>query len=391
MKAIFAVLIVTLLLSCLDDPVGPTTTCNLPSDDTSAIHPRGAEYQNLIDAYAKKGLPGISLLIRDPHGRWAGASGMADIAGGLAMAPCHVSKMASVTKLFLGVAVMQLVEDGVLDLDDPLSKWLDESTLEGIANAESSTLRTLLNHSSGMADVISDDGFYLQVLNDPPHNWAPEELLAFIRGDEPQFTPVGSTVEYSNTHFILAAMIVEAASGHPHAELIRERILDPLGMEHTFYYYHEDLPEQVVQGYFDLYQSGSLVNMTNFNTGSGNGYGGMYGDVFDMQVFIEALLREKTLLSGPALEEMLRLTGLDAVDKEFYGVAIRKDFLEGGPFDYGLGHRGRDLAYTADLFYFPHKDITMAYLINYGTDGDSALREVFLEFRNKLWALLMSY
>lgn len=70
-------------------------------------------------------------------------------------------------------------------------------------------------------------------------------------------------------------------------------------------------------------------------------------------------------------------------------MTIRKDFLNGAPDAYGLGHRGRDLGYTADLFYFPNQDITMAYLINYGTDAKSSLREVFYDFREAIYEAMI--
>ncbi len=78
---------------------------------------------------------------------------------------------------------------------------------------------------------------------------------------------------------------------------------------------------------------------------------------------------------------MTEITAQSA-DNESYGVAVRKDFLDRAPDEFGLGHRGRDLAYTADLFYFPNQDATMAYLINYGTDAESDLQQVFFDFRS---------
>ena len=61
-----------------------------------------------------------------------------------------------------------------------------------------------------------------------------------------------------------------------------------------------------------------------------------------------------------------------------------KDFLNRPEGEFGIGHRGRDLGYTADCFYFPNQDATLVYLINYGTDAKSELREVFDEFREKI-------
>lgn len=382
-----AILALALTLpTCQKDEIRPSANC---TPNMAQQHPKGALYQEVIDEYTRKGLPGIALLIRDGAGEWSGAAGKADLEKGIAMQPCHISKVASVTKLFLGVLVMQLVEDEVFSLDDPVHKWLSAKTIKNITNADQVTIQQLLNHSSGIYDLIDDNAFYLAILNSPGRKWKPDELLAYVRGDAAVFPP-GTDVEYSNTNFLLAAMVIEAATGQSHALLMRQRILDPLGLSDSYYHWHEALPTgRVAQGYFDLYNNGTLLEMSNFNTGSGNGYGGLYSTVYDMSTFIEALLRDKTLLPPNRLEEMLTITSEDLNTMEAYGVTIRKDFLERAPNEYGLGHRGRDLAYSADLFYFPNQDITMAYLINYGTDAKSELREVFFAFRTAIVDAMM--
>lgn len=71
------------------------------------------------------------------------------------------------------------------------------------------------------------------------------------------------------------------------------------------------------------------------------------------------------------------------------GAGIFKDFLFLGEGNHAFGHRGRDLAFTVDLFYFPAHGSTMALLVNYGTDAETGLREVFLEFREELGKLIV--
>ncbi|MCB0847154.1 MAG: beta-lactamase family protein [Bacteroidetes bacterium] len=380
-------LLLTLISACQPAEIVPTQVCTNPTGNYES-HPKALELQQVIDKYAQQGLPGISLLIRDGNGEWAGASGLADIEQNINMQPCHVSKIASVTKLFVGVLVMQLVDEGVLNLDDPISTWMPEKSIAKIENADKATLRQLLNHTSGIYDIITDNTFYLNVLNSPGRFWKSDELLKYAEGKPANFEP-GADVKYSNTNLLLAAMIIEEATGKSHAQMIRDRIIDPLGMDNTYYHWHDKLPNFVAQGYYDLYNNGTISNLSNYNTGSGNGYGGIYSTVYDMQIFIEALLREKTLLSPAALEEMLKITSENVERNIAFGVAIRKDFLDRSAQEYGLGHRGRDLAYSADLYYFPNQDITMSYLVNYGTDGKSGLQEVFFNFRDELVGILM--
>ncbi|MFT5168786.1 MAG: D-alanyl-D-alanine carboxypeptidase [Saprospiraceae bacterium] len=378
-----------LLIGCKKDEIQPTSNCNIPAWDNSSEHPDGSDFQEILEEYTTKGLPGISILIRNGNGVWAGSSGMADIAKNVPMLPCHVSKIASITKTYIGVLSMILVEETELNLDDPLTKWLDEKYTSKVKNADKATFRQVLNHSSGIADVIDDNKFYLSVLNDPSRFWEPEALLEFVYGDEPSFE-VGTSTAYSNTNFLLATMVIEAASGRPHEDLLKEKVLNPLNADNTYYHWHDALPDFVAQGYFDLYNNGTILNISNYNTGSGNGYGGIYATVYEMQNFIESLLRDKTLLPQSSLDKMLDFEPLVEGKDRRLGLGIMKDFLERPENEFGIGHRGRDLGYTADCYYFPNQDATLVYLINYGTDAKSELRDVFFEFRDRVVDELMT-
>jgi D-alanyl-D-alanine carboxypeptidase len=346
-------------------------------------HPKSAIFQAVIDKYTKAGLPGIAILIRDKNGLWVSASGKADIEQGIAMKPCIISKGASTTKTFIGTLTLLLAEEGKLSLDDKIEKWVPEKVITELKNARESTVRMLLNHTTGIADIIDDQGFYLAVLNNPSHNWTSEELIKFVYGDDAVF-PVGTDVEYSNTNYLLLAMILDKVTGKNHSIAIREKILNPLKLENSFYFWHDPLPPNTAQGYFDFYNNGTIVNITNYNTGSGNGYGGMYTTVYDLQIFIEALVRDKKILRDQSLNQMLTFTKTDEGYDRAIGLGLFKDFLERAPNQFGYGHRGRDLGYTADMYWFPNQDITMTYLINYGTDAKSELREVFLSFRKEI-------
>jgi len=370
-------------ISCSKDEIKNTGDCTCKFTDVSAAHPKAQIFQSLIDKYTKKGLPGISMLIRNQQGLWSGASGMADIGNKVKMKDCHISKIASVTKLFVGALVMMLVEEGKLNLDDPISKWLSKDDIKDIQNADKVSIRQICNHTSGIYDVITDSGFYLEILNNQGKFWKPDDLLKYVRGKDAYFD-AGSDVKYSNTNLLLVVMVIEKATGRNHAELLREKILNPLGLNDTYYHWHESLPGFVAQGYYDLHNNGTILNMSNYNTGSGNGYGGLYATVHDMQIFIEKLFREKVLLSQVSLNTMLTFTPEEEGQNRSFGITVVRDFMDRDSTQWAVGHRGRDLAYTSDLFYFPHKDITLSYLVNYGTNGSSSLKQVFTD-------LLMNY
>lgn len=366
--------------SCQKTDIGHTQIC---SPLATPSHPKASAYQAVLDDYTAKGLPGIAALVRDGSGVWAGASGKADIAKNIDMAPCTVSKAASLTKTFAATLALKLMEEGKFGLDDPLTRWLPSEVLDRVENAKSCTVRQLLNHTTGIADVIEDNQFYLEVLNNPAKKWTPAELIKFVYGDSAEFSP-GQGISYSNTNFLLLAMVINQATGQDHGRLMREKVLAPLDLDQTFYYWHDDLPATVAQGYFDLYNNGTILNVTNFNTGSGNCYGGMYSNVFDLQKFIEALVREKTVLSPNSLSQMLTFTAPEGESNRANGLGIFKDFLDRSPDQFAYGHRGRDLGYTADMYWFPNQDYTVTYLVNYGTDAKSELRQTFYDFRKAM-------
>lgn len=380
--------VVLAAVACKKVDVGPSADCTYTPTPN---HPRAAYYQAVLDAHVARGLPGISALVRDESGTWVGAAGKADISENIDMKPCMVSKAASITKTFIGALTLQLAEEGAFSLEDPVSKWVPAEVTEKVKNVRESTVRMLLNHRTGIADVIEDNAFYLAVLNQPDRKWKPEDLIRYVYGDEPEFAPAGSDETYSNTNFLLLAMVIESATGQPHGQLLREKIIAPLGLAQTAYYWHDPLPAYTAQGYFDLYNNGTILNMTNYNTGSGNAYGGLYSNVYDLQVFIEALVREKRLLSQNMLDQMLTFTNPVDDYNRANGLGIFKDFLERAPEEYAIGHRGRDLGYTADMYWFPVKDRTMIYFVNYGTDATSGLKSVFTDFRNAMATAVNGY
>lgn len=383
------------IVSCKKTDISRPSTLACPLEDASTyrVNPKSAQYQSLIEEYVKKGLPGVILLIKDDNGFYIGSAGMADIRKEIKLQPCHISKIASITKYMLGVAAMRLQEKGLLSLDDPISKYISHDKLDKISNGnEPLTVRNLMNHTSGFYDVIDDQGFYLQVLNDPTKHWTSDELLKYVYGKNALFAfNPQDTAGYSNTNYILLKLVVEAASHKSSSKILHEDLFDPLGMSDTYSFYDDPLPDgKIAQGYYDLYNNGNLENLTNWNTGSGNGYGGVYSTVWDMYLFIDALYVKKTILTQASLDEMLVFHHTIESRKQL-GVSCFKDFIDiGDPAkDYAWGHRGRDLSYSADLFYFPEHHAIMSMIVNYGTDGNSPLRPVFQEMRDKVAKIIV--
>ncbi len=384
-KFSYVILLALFLFSCNKVTVGPTLKC---ANEDLVTHPKYAELQQILSEYTQKGLPGISVLFIDSSGVCATGAGKADIAEDVDFTACTVSKVASITKMFVGVVALQLVDEGVLDLDKKALEWLTADVVSKVKNLEDCTLRMLLNHTTGIYDVITGTGFYLDLLNNPDQTWENYDLLQHVYGKEPYF-PAGTKCSYSNTNTLLVSMIIDEATGHSHAIEIKNRIIDKLGLTRTYYFPHDSVPPITAQGYYDLYNNGTILNMANYHTGPGNGYGGIYSNVFDLQVFIHALYKSKILLSQKMLDEMLQFEYPEGDDRGL-GLSCMKDFnYRTNKNEFGYGHRGRDLGYSGDLYYFPNQGFTLSMLVNYGTNGSTPIGDFYYQLRDDLVDLLM--
>jgi len=379
-KTFISLSIALVLFSCKKADVVPTVNIECNPVYNSAAHPKNAVFSALISKYISLGLPGISVLVEDSNGVWVGSAGYADIKNNIPFTPCHISKGGSITKIFMGALFFKLQEEGKISLEDPVSQYISNDILSKIKYSGEMKVKNLLNHTTGIFDVITSSDFYLAVINNPNKQWEAEELLEYVYGVEPY--PLGQpyAARYSSTNTLLLSMCIEKATGQKHYTLLREKILDPLGLDNTYYQGRETIPDHAAQGYYDLHNNGTIVNVSNLITGSGNGYTGIFSNVFDYHRFIKALFVDKTVLTQASLDQMLTFVQED--DDYWTGFGAVKKFVDKPA--YGIGHTGRDLGYVADLFYFPQRGITMAFCVNYGTDGDSFLKPVFLDFEQEL-------
>jgi D-alanyl-D-alanine carboxypeptidase len=392
MRKIIVILLLALCwFGCKKPILEGTVECGIAMNDSSNVHPKNAQLLNLLEKYIQKGLPGISVYATDANGAWLGTNGKADVLNNVAYQSCHVQKVASLTKWFMGTLVFKLMEDsassglGYNDLDKPISTWIPEKKLKNITNADKITLRQCMNHSTGLFDLITDSDFYLEVLNDPTKKWTPDDLLTYVKNKNAEFEP-GTKYNYSNTNTLMISLVIDYATGVPHHQLLLDKVIKPLGLQNTVYHHHQELPAFTAQGYFDLYQNRNPINVTNYVTGSGNGYTGIYSNVFDLHQFMKAVVIDRTFLSNKSMN-YIEVVGQTDDEDVAYGLGIMKRFLKRGV-DYGWGHTGRDLGYAADLFYFPNKNVSIAWCINYGADAESYLKPVILDFQKELIDLM---
>ncbi len=157
-------------------------------------------------------------------------------------ADMHV-RIGSVTKLFIGTLVLILHDEGKLDVDDKISRYVP-----GVPGGDAITLKQLANHTSGLPDAIRSREFQNAIVADPGREWAAAEILAHAFSQPPS-SPPGESWAYSNTNTILLAMAAEKAAGRPCGALLEEKIFRPLGMDGTAFPAGGKLPPPHPEGY----------------------------------------------------------------------------------------------------------------------------------------------
>ena len=200
---------------------------------------------NAIDAYVAEqvknlGIPGLAIgIIQDGQIAHLQGFGVAD-SSGRRVTPQTPFYIGSVTKSFTALAVMQLAEEGKIDLDSPVQTYLPWWSLADKEASATITVRHLLNQSSG---VSTKDGNRF---------WPSREGLeeALHRLDTFQLTqPVGTTFQYSNINYMTAGLIVEKVSGQSYADYVTEHIFEPLGMQHSYAAHDPALADGLAQGH----------------------------------------------------------------------------------------------------------------------------------------------
>lgn len=178
--------------------------------------------------------PGVtySAVLPDNH-LIAIASGLSDLEKQTPMTPKSRMLGGSTGKVFYSVVIMQLVEEGKIDLDEPVSKHLGAyDWFERIPNAKDLTMRALMRHESGIPRYVFKEEFEKDLLKDADKVWKPEELLSYVFDDEPLFE-VGANFEYSDTNYIIACMVVEKVTGNSLYDEVKKRVIKKAGLKYV--------------------------------------------------------------------------------------------------------------------------------------------------------------
>ena len=316
-------------------------------------------------------LPGATVGIVTPQGMWFGASGVSNLETKEPMRVNDIFATGSVTKIFTAVTVLKLVEEGILSLDDTLEKWLPEIAVK-IPDGKTITIRQLLNGTAGVYNYPDDEKFQADYIAETQKQfatgevkrWSPEELLEYVYG-KPRFQGggcIGGKFCYTNTSSVLAGMIVEQATGSSFASVLRDKVLNPLRLKHTFFSGDEKIIGRQARGYQDLFkadgsfgQDGIVDDLTEVNFSAYWANGALFSNAKDLTRFMLALSGGK-LLEPESLNQMLTF-----VDISQFGLGTESMEL---PWGKAWGKGGDHFGYQAYTLHFPDSGITIVTLVN---------------------------
>lgn len=290
---------------------------------------RHAATRKAMEAALNENAPGATAQARDEHGPWNAAAGIGDLERQKPRGAHDRYRVGSITKTFVSTVVLQLVAEGELRLDDKVGRWLP-GVVEGNGHdGDRITVRQLLNHTSGVYDVLTDPGYQEKMFTEKflAHRydtWTPEQQVAIAMRHEPDFDP-GEGWNYSNTNYLLAGMIIKKVTGESYADEIKRRIIKPLGLDATSVpKTNPSIPEPSSRAYMKLSKDpdATFHDVTELNPSMAGSSGGMISDAADLNRFYAALLRGK-LLPKKQLAEMKKTVVRDP-DKpnDGYGLGL---------------------------------------------------------------------
>lgn len=261
--------------------------------------PGRRELRRAVAALVRAGVPGVSVRYQDGPRSFAIDLGTADRRTGRPIRPGLHFRIASETKSFTAVVVLQLVGEGRLSLDDTVERWLPGVASDGTRI----TVRDLLAMRSGLSDYLAPDPQrVLAPLRDPAFWWRTLDL-AQVGVAQPREFPPGTGYAYSNTNYLLLQLIVEKVTGMPFGQELRRRVLRPLRLDATsFPVASRTLPRPSARGY-EIKEGAPPRDVTRMSPSIAGAAGAIISTTRDVGRFYRALNAGR-LLPPRQLDEM---------------------------------------------------------------------------------------
>ena len=306
----------------------------------------------------KRRIPGLSIaVIKDGKIVKATGYGLANLELKVPAAGDTVYEIGSISKQFASEALMLLVEDGKVNLDDSINKYLPANAPE---TWRAITVRDLLNHTSGLKDWTEIKEFSYR------REYSAEEFVALVKDYPLNFQPKENWT-YSNTNLPLVGIIVERASGKSYEDFVTERILKPLNFPTIRFKHQADVVANRATGY--EWRSNRWENGEPFRPKVIAASGGILASAVDLACWWEAVLQGK-LLKPNSLEQMLQPAKLNDGRTVAHGFAFFIDTFNGHKV---IQHFGSTVGgFGSIVRYYPKEKITVAVIGNLEDGGFGA-------------------
>jgi len=270
--------------------------------------------------------------------------------------------LGSMNKMFTATSIMQLVEKGLLALDDPISKYVDESWLPEEITSKI-TIHHLLTHTSGLGSYFNET--YMKGSRELFRYV--EDFKPLVKGEKPAFEP-GERFRYSNTGMLLLGVVIESVTGQSYFDYVRKNIYEPAGMKDTDSFEMDYPVENLAIGYSPApNRPYGWKNNLYEHVIKGGPAGGGFSTVGDLHRFGLALLSGK-LVSKESMEKMWT----DHAG-ENYGYGFR---ISEGSFGRAVGHSGGFSGINGNLSLFLDKGYIAAVLSNYSRGASPVARKI---------------
>lgn len=340
----------------------------------------------LNSTLSQAGAPGMTAaFVRADGSTLTFAAGVSDRELGRPMRPDTRMFAGSIGKMFAAAVAMSLVQDGVLELDAPVSRWLGaDSEYAQLPNYESITVRMLLNHTSGLPDYVYNDAFWVVAREraaDESFTFAPDELVAFGFGAEPLSRP-GEAYHYTDLGYILLGLVIERAANVSYYALLESRFIYPLDLDQT-----SPAVGRIFNGLSQGYVGDDNPLLGAHETTLENGVfridarsewtgGGLVSNSRDLARWSKSLFEGRTRLGAAYAQAMVTQTA-EIRPGERYGFGA---YVHDTEFGTMYSHGGWFMGYRSYTAYFPSCGVSAALQMNaehLNTSVVQSFRDIF--------------
>ncbi|MCK9614073.1 MAG: beta-lactamase family protein [Candidatus Omnitrophica bacterium] len=342
--------ILTVILPLVNIAIEPSVYCQTIRQAMDKI---------VTNTIKEKNIPGAIVGVWSPSvGVWVKTFGEADVGSGRSMHDKKKVRIGSVTQTFLISALLSLVDDKKINLDDPVNKYIPF-----VPNGGNITIRQLANNTSGIFNYTEDAQFFPQVIKSPLREYQPLELVNIAFKHGPYFKP-GQGWHASDTNFILLGMIMEKVTSEKLEDLIRLRVINRIGLKNTSFAIYPFMEGDYSRGYVDKKDSNIPQDITLLDPSSMWAAGAIVSDIQDLSLWAKALYK------GSFLTDKMRAA-------RFNWVATGEPYLQYGlgisKFGDFVGYSGGIPGYACVMYYLSAKDTTIIVILNKFPDNGAAI------------------